>query len=147
MSDPAWVTARIDRARFRVTLSARGHDFALDEPADVGGTDAGPSPYEALLGAVGACTVMTLRMYADRKGWPLDGAEVALRTAADHAADCAACEDGEVGPHVLERRLVLHGALDGEQRRRLEQIADRCPVKQMLARGVAVVAAADAAAP
>ena len=131
MSESGWVTARVDRARFRVALAARGHAFSLDEPPGVGGGDAGPSPYEALLGAVGACTVITLRMYADRKGWPLDGAEVALRTAADHAADCAACEEGEVGPHVLERRL--------------EQIADRCPVKQMLERGVRVVAAPDGA--
>ncbi|MDF1504964.1 OsmC family protein [Roseisolibacter sp. H3M3-2] len=141
-SDDGWVSARIARGRYRTELRARGHAFVLDEPAAVGGTDAGPTPYEAMLGAVAACTVITLRMYADRKGWPLEGAEVALRTAADHATDCAACEDADVGPHAIERRLSLVGPLDAEQRRRLAEIADRCPVKQMLARGVEVVAGA-----
>jgi putative redox protein len=140
--DDSWVETRIARGHYRTELRARGHDVVLDEPANVGGTDAGPTPYEALLGALGACTVITLRMYADRKGWPLEGARVRLRTAAAHAADCAACEDGDVGPHALERELELDGPLTDEQRRRLLQIADRCPLKQVLGRGVRVAGAA-----
>lgn len=140
--DDGWVSARIARGRYRTELRARGHLFTIDEPLDVGGTDAGPSPYEALLASVGACTVITLRMYADRKGWPLEGVEVRLRTAGSHAADCEACEQGEVGPHRVERQVTLEGALDDEQRRRLLQIADRCPIKQVLERGLEVVAPA-----
>jgi putative redox protein len=134
-----WVTTRIARGRYRTTVRAREHEVVLDEPLDVGGTDAGATPYEHLLAALGACTAITLRMYADRKGWPLEAVDVRLRTASAHAADCEACEAGEVGPHRLERRLVLDGPLTDEQRRRLRQIADRCPVKQTLQHGLEVV--------
>ncbi|HJU73560.1 MAG TPA: OsmC family protein [Gemmatimonadaceae bacterium] len=135
-----WVTTSIDRSRYRTTVEARAHVFALDEPTDVGGTDAGPTPYEALLAALGGCTVITLRMYADRKGWPLEGAHVRLRTASAHEPDCEICESEDVGPHRLERQIELDGPLNDEQRARLLLIADRCPVKQTLERGVQVVA-------
>lgn len=146
-ADPAaeggpWVTTRIDRSRYRSTVEARSHAHVLDEPVDVGGTDAGPTPYEALLGALGGCTAMTLRMFADRKGWPLEAVRVRLRQAREHEADCATCDTAEVGPHRLEREIELEGALTDEQRRRLLLIADRCPVKQALERGIRVVAAA-----
>lgn len=136
-----WVTTRIDRSRFRTTVEARTHVVQLDEPADVGGTDTGPTPYEALLGALGGCTVMTLRMYADRKGWPLDSASVRLRMARVHEQDCEVCETDEVGPNDLEREIELVGSLTDDQRERLLRIADRCPVKQALERGIKVVAA------
>ena len=135
----AWVAVHLDRSHYRTRVEARGHALVLDEPAAVGGTDLGATPYEALLAAVGGCTAMTVRMYADRKGWPLDAVHVRLRTARAHGADCADCETGSVGPHRLEREVVLDGALDDEQRRRLLQIADRCPLKQTLERGVRVV--------
>jgi len=134
-----WVTASIGADHFRTIVNARQHGLALDEPADVGGSDRGPTPYEALLGALGGCTAMTLRMYADRKGWPLEAVHVKLRTDRSHQADCANCEKSEVGPHRLERRVELEGPLTDEQRTRLLQIADRCPVKQALQRGVQVV--------
>ena len=133
-----WVATHIDRSRYRTTVEARTHVYDLDEPVDVGGTDAGPTPYEALLGALGACTVMTLRMYADRKGWPLERAKVRMRTARAHEPDCEVCEAEEVGPHDLERVIELEGPLTDEQRRRLLQVADRCPVKQTLERGIKV---------
>ncbi|HSA54253.1 MAG TPA: OsmC family protein [Gemmatimonadaceae bacterium] len=136
-----WVTTQIDRDRFRTTIEARTHVLQLDEPVDVGGTDAGPTPYEALLGALGACTVITLRMYADRKGWPMEGARVRLRTASSHEPDCEVCETDEVGPHEVEREIELMGPLSEEQRERLRLVADRCPVKQTLERGIQVVAA------
>lgn len=134
-----WVATRIDRGRYRTTVSARLHEQTLDEPVEVGGTDAGPTPYESLLGALGACTVITLRMYADRKGWPLEGALVRLRTARVHEPDCEACETTDFDGMRLERQIELEGALSEEQRRRLLQIADRCPVKQALERGIRVV--------
>ena len=135
-----WVTTRIDRSRYRATVEARTHSLQLDEPLHVGGTDAGATPYEALLAALGGCTAITLRMYADRKGWPLEGARVRLRTASEHEADCGHCDTDEVGPHRLEQSVELEGPLTDEQRRRLLQVAERCPVKQTLERGVKVVA-------
>lgn len=134
-----WVTADIGRGHYRSRIEARTHAFDLDEPASVGGTDAGPTPYEVLLGALGGCTAMTLRMYADRKRWPLEGVRVRLRQAHAHELDCEACETADVGPHHVERDIELEGPLTDEQRRRLLQIADRCPVKQTLERGIRVV--------
>ena len=134
-----WVTAHIDRRRFHTAVQARDHVRTLDEPEDVGGADTGPTPYEALLGALGGCTAMTLRMYADRKGWPLERVRVRLRTAPSHEPDSEMSHRQAVGPHLLERQIELEGPLTDEQRTRLMQIADRCPVKQTLERGVRVV--------
>ncbi|MFL5577801.1 MAG: OsmC family protein [Gemmatimonadaceae bacterium] len=134
-----WVSIYIDRSRYHTVARSRAHAQTLDEPVEVGGTDTAPTPYEALLGALGGCTAITLRMYADRKGWPLEGAHVRLRTASVHAPDCEACATEAVGPHRIERRIELEGPLSDEQRRRLLQIAERCPVKQTLERGVRVV--------
>jgi len=131
-----WVTTHIGRFPFRTTVEARTHAMVLDEPTGVGGTDAGPTPYEALLGALGGCTAMTLRLYADRKGWPLEGVRVRLRTASAHEPDCEVCETEDVGPHRLERSIELEGELTEEQRRRLLLVADRCPVKQTIERGI-----------
>jgi putative redox protein len=140
-----WVTARIGRTPYRTDVSARGFGFTADEPYALGGTDAGPTPYEYLLGALGGCTAITLRMYADRKGWPLEGIDVSLRTARSHEPDCEECEKSAVGITRLERRVVLRGPLDDEQRRRLMLIADRCPVKQTIERGIQVETLAEAA--
>jgi putative redox protein len=114
------------------------HCIIADEPREVGGEDRGPSPYGLLLGSLGACTVMTLRMYADRKGWPLDQAVCHLRHSKVHAADCEACEEHDVPKAKIdriERRIELRGALDATQRQRLMAIADRCPVHRTLSAG------------
>ena len=136
-----WVTTSIDRSRYRTRVEARTHALALDEPTAVGGTDTGPTPYEAMLAALGGCTAITMRMYADRKGWPLEAVRIRLRQARAHEPDCEICATDEVGPHRVEREIEMDGPLDGEQRRRLLMIADRCPVKQTLERGVRVVPA------
>ena len=135
VDDGGWVVSRIGPTAFRTDVRARNHGFAIDEPRSLGGTDAGATPYEYLLAALGGCTAMTLRMYANRKGWPLEGVEVGLRTARSHVADCVNCESSEVGITRLERTIQLKGPLSDEQRVRLMQIADRCPVKQTLERG------------
>lgn len=135
------VTARLQGPSYHTTLTARRHTFAADEPTDVGGLDAAPTPYELLLGALAACTAMTLRMYAQRKGWALDDVTVRLRPVQDHSADCVKCETSSVGAGVLEREIDLVGTLTAEQCQRLRTIADRCPIKQILERGVQVVAA------
>lgn len=117
-----------------VRVEAGGHLLAGDEPLGLGGTATGPSPYDFLLAALGSCTVMTLRLYADRKGWPLQGVAVRLRHGRVHAADCADCETtGHAGKiDVIDRDIELLGELDGEQRQRLLEIADRCPVHRTL---------------
>ena len=147
-SPDGWVTARTAAGPgFRTELrSAAGHEFVADEPADVGGGGEGATPYDYLLASLAACTAMTLRMYAARKQWPLDEAVVRLRVASSHAADCEDCmtKPAGVGPQRVERTVELHGALSEEQRTRLLSIADRCPVKQVLQRGLTVVPAAEA---
>jgi uncharacterized OsmC-like protein/fermentation-respiration switch protein FrsA (DUF1100 family) len=111
---------------------AEGHRLRADEPGSVGGTGTGPSPYGLLLAALGTCTSMTLRLYADRKKWPLDGVVVTLRHHRIHAADCDDCETKVGKIDVIERRVAIEGALSDEQRARLLEIADKCPVHRTL---------------
>ena len=94
----------------------------------MGGSNTGPTPYQLLSAALGACTTMTMRLYADRKKWPLERASVAVRHDKIHAADCADCETREGKVDSFERVITLTGALDEEQRQRLLDIADKCPV-------------------
>lgn len=119
-------------APFTQDIQAGAHRFQSDEPVAAGGGDAGPDPYDLLLASLGSCTSMTLRLYARRKGWPLERVEVRLRHSREHAQDCADCERGKVRVERIERRIALTGALDAEQKARLLAIADRCPVHQTL---------------
>jgi uncharacterized OsmC-like protein/alpha/beta superfamily hydrolase len=114
--------------RFQNEIMAGSHRMLADEPASVGGDATGPTPYGFLLSSIGACTAMTVRMYADRKGWPLARVSVTLRHEKIHAADCAECETTEGKIDRIERVIALEGALDDEQRQRLLEIADKCPV-------------------
>lgn len=138
----SWVTTRVGRSGFHAEVSARSHALMADEPVSFGGTDTGPTPYEYLLAAIGSCTAMTLRLYADRKSWPLESAEVSLRQSRPHEADCEKCATEEVGISRVERKIHMTGPLTDDQRKRLLEIADRCPVKQTLARGIRVDTAA-----
>ncbi len=108
------------------------HRMLADEPAAVGGMDSGPTPYGYLLAGLGACTSMTIRMYANRKKWPLDGVSVTLVHKKVHADDCADCETHEGHIDRIDREIELVGPLDAEQRARLLEIADRCPVHRTL---------------
>lgn len=112
--------------------------LVADEPAEQGGEDRGPSPYDLLLGALGACTGMTAQLYARRKGWPLERIRVVLRHRKIYAQDCAECETRDGYLDEIEREIFLEGALDGEQRQRLLQISARCPVGLTLQREVRI---------
>ncbi len=117
---------------FQNQVSVSVHQFLADEPVIVGGDDTGPSPYDLLAGALGACISMTVRMYAQRKGWPLDRIRVDVRHAKIHAADCADCEtrDGKIDEFLI--RVTLDGPLDADQRARLVDVAGKCPVHRTL---------------
>ncbi len=113
-------------------IQARHLVFSSDEPVDKGGTDVGPNPYELLLASLGACTSMTLKLYAGRKKWPLESVRVTLRHDRIHAQDCEDC-DKETGMiDVIYKKLELGGVLDEEQRERLLEISARCPVHRTL---------------
>jgi len=133
------VVTRTGTEGFRTDIRVRRHALTADEPISVGGEDAGPTPYDLLLAGLGACTSMTLQMYARRKGWPLQEARVRLRHRRKHANDCLDCAtDPDPRLDVVDREVELSGDLDDEQRTRLLEIADRCPVHRTLEAGVHV---------
>lgn len=113
-------------------IQAGRHIMVADEPTSAGGEDTGPTPYGLLLAALGACTSMTVRMYANRKEWPLESTTVTLKHSRIHAADCADCETREGRLDHVERVIQLDGDLDDEQRARLIEIANKCPVHRTL---------------
>lgn len=127
------VVAETGQGTFLNHVVVGDHRFLADEPVDIGGFDAGPSPYDLLGAALGACTSMTLRLYADRKGLALDRIAVEVSHAKSHAQDCDACVEG-AGPLVdhFQRRIVVAGDLDEGQRAALLRIADKCPVHRTL---------------
>lgn len=117
---------------FQQIITAGPHRLVADEPVGAGGLDTGPSPYDLLLAALGACTAMTLRLYADRKALPLSGVSVRLRHSMIHAADCESCETAQGRIDRIDRVITLEGDLDDTQRARLQEIADKCPVHRTL---------------
>ena len=131
------VVERGDGKFTQVMLDGR-HVLLADEPAAAGGDDRGPSPYRLLLMALGSCTSMTLRLYADRKGWPLGRVTVRLRHFRDYATDCKECPEGKALMDRIERVIELDGPLDDAQRTRLLEIAEKCPVHRTLEASVHV---------
>ena len=118
--------------KFTQHVYSDSHHWLADEPIAVGGNNAGPDPYEHLLAALGACTAMTLRMYATHKSLPLTHVAVELRHSRNYFEDCEGCDEQPLRIEALERVVTLHGDLSDAQQQRLLEIADRCPVHRTL---------------
>jgi uncharacterized OsmC-like protein/fermentation-respiration switch protein FrsA (DUF1100 family) len=140
---PRHVVVRETRnSKFQQTVSIGPHQMLADEPAAAGGEDTGPGPYDFVLAGLGACTSMTMRMYADRKSLPLERVTVTLKHSKIHAEDCAECETKAGMLDQIERVIAMEGALDAEQRRKLMEIADKCPVHRTLTSEIRIVTSA-----
>jgi putative redox protein len=132
-AEPGTVLVRsTGHGKFQQEIIARGHRLIADEPVDVGGLGSGPNPYDLLLAALGGCTAMTLRLYADLKKLPLVGTAVRLKHNKIYATDCAECETKEGKIDRIDVAITLEGDLDAVQRARLMEIADKCPVHRTL---------------
>ena len=140
---PGKVVVRETRAnKFQQTISVGPHRLTADEPVAAGGGDTGPGPYDLVLAGLGACTSMTMRMYADRKALPLERVTVTLSHSRIHAEDCAECETRVGMLDQFDRVIEMQGALDGEQRQKLMEIADKCPVHRTLTSEIHIVTSA-----
>jgi putative redox protein len=135
---PFEVVVRGSIAGYTQEIVVGGHRFYVDEPVEAGGKDAGPGPYALLAAALGACTSMTIAGYARRKQWPLASTVVRLRHSKIHAQDCADCESDSAKLDRIDRDIELIGELTDEQRAKLFEIADKCPVHRTLTRGLQV---------
>lgn len=123
-----------------MALRAREHTWIGDEPAEAGGRDAGPTPYELLLGSLAACIAATLRLYATRKDIELGAVDVEIELDRVHADDCADCDERDEGwIDRIQTRVTLHGSFSDAEKTRLEQVASRCPVHKTLAHGARLI--------
>jgi uncharacterized OsmC-like protein/pimeloyl-ACP methyl ester carboxylesterase len=137
---PRQVVVRETRnSKLQQTVSTGPHHLLADEPVSAGGEDTGPGPYDFLLAGLGACTSMTMRLYADRKSLPLERVTVTLKHQKIHAEDCAECETKEGMLDQIDRVIAMEGALDTEQRKKLMEIADKCPVHRTLTSEIRIV--------
>jgi putative redox protein len=127
------------KSKFNQAITVGPHHLVADEPVAAGGEDAGPGPYDFLLAGLGACTSMTMRLYADRKSLPLDRVTVTLKHSKIYAKDCAECETRDGMLDQIERDIAIDGALDAEQRKKLMEIADKCPVHRTLTSEIRIV--------
>jgi putative redox protein len=140
---PRRVAVRESRnSKFQQTVTVGPHQMLADEPVSSGGEDTGPGPYDFLLAGLGACTSMTMRLYADRKSLPLERVTVTLKHSKIYAQDCAECETKAGMLDQIDRVIAMEGALDAEQRKRLMEIADKCPVHRTLTSEIHIVTTA-----
>jgi putative redox protein len=133
------VVVKVGQEALLADVQAGRHTWFVDEPVEVGGQDRGPTPYDLLLSALGACTAITLRLYANQKKWPLEAVEVRLRHQRVHRQDCDKCEMAGEMLDEVQKELRLVGLLTEEQRQRLEIISQKCPVQKTLMSGLRIV--------
>ncbi len=137
---PRLVVVRETRnSKFQQSVSIGPHQMLADEPVAAGGEDSGPGPYDFVLAGLGACTSMTMRLYADRKSLPLERTTVTLKHSKIHAQDCAECETKDGMLDQIDRVIAMEGNLDAEQRKKLLEIADKCPVHRTLTSEIHIV--------
>lgn len=130
----AKATVSLGPEGYRTVIKSRDHEYIADEPLDEGGTDSGPMPTEMLLGALGACIAVTCRLYAERKKWPLEGVDVSLDSERFNAKDYADYDGDELFVHEIRKSIAFKGDnLTDDQRKRLLEIAGKCPVHRMIA--------------
>ena len=121
------------RDSYRATITSRNHTYYADEPMEKGGTDTAPNPSEMLMGALGSCVAITLKLYAERKKWPLEGVDVNLDFERFKGKDYEAYDGDELYVHEIRESITLHGPLDEKQKERLLEIAGKCPVRRAIA--------------
>jgi len=131
-TEPAHVIVHGTAAGFAQEIEIGSHELFADEPVSYGGTDTGASPYDLILAALGACTSMTIGLYARKRSWPLEKITVSLKHSKIHAKDCEECETKEGQIDRIELDVQLTGSLTEEQRAKLMEIAAKCPVHQTL---------------
>jgi uncharacterized OsmC-like protein len=137
-SEPGEVVVHGSAKGFAQEIAVVGHRLLSDEPVAVGGTDTGAGPYDLLLAALGSCTSMTIALYARRKQWPLESVRVTLRHARVHAADCEDCETKAAMLDRIECDVELVGRLDDEQRARLLEMGNKCPIHRTLTSAITI---------
>lgn len=121
-----------ENVKYRTTMTAGRHELISDEPKKIGGQDDGPDPYDYLLMSLGSCTAITLRMYADRKEWPVEDIYIELRHFKDHAEDCEDCDEKSARIDKIEKEIIVKGDLTDDQINRLLEISKKCPVNKTL---------------
>ncbi|MEH6661467.1 MAG: OsmC family protein [Parasphingorhabdus sp.] len=131
-TNPSLVSVETANGKFQQTVRVGNHMFLADEPVSFGGSDSGPSPYDLLLAALGSCTSMTMKMYADRKGIALEAVHIVLEHSREHVEDCLNCNNDDNRIDVIDRSIILQGDLTDEERRKLLEIAEKCPVHRTL---------------
>jgi len=126
---------------YKTVMTAGRHELISDEPKAVGGKDTGPDPYDYLLMSLGSCTVITLKMYADRKKWPVDDIYVEMQHHKSHAEDCRDCDDPKAKIDKIEKEIIIKGDLTDDQLQRLKEISKKCPVHRTLLGDIDIVTA------
>lgn len=126
------VHLHLGNENYKTTMTAGRHELISDEPISVGGEDMGPDPYDYLLMSLGSCTVITLKMYADRKKWPVDDIYVEMLHHKSHAEDCSDCDNPKTKIDKIEKEIIIKGDLEKDQLQRLMEISKKCPVHKTL---------------
>jgi len=137
------IHAHLGQEHYTTTLTAGNHELISDEPKHSGGQDKGPDPYDYLLMSLGSCTAMTVRMYADRKEWPLENVYVELLHHKKHADDCGNCEKSSSKIDHIEKEVIVEGPLSEEQVERLLEISQKCPVHRTLLSDIKISSSID----
>lgn len=138
LSDTKIVHIHLGEQNYKTVMTSGNHELISDEPESVGGKDKGPDPYDYLLMSLGSCSVITMRMYAERKGWPVEDIYVEMRHNKAHAEDCEDCDDPKARIDKIEKEITVKGDLSDEQVQRLLEISKKCPVHKTLLNEVAI---------